>query len=282
MLVRDDAETIQACLESVREHVDAYILQDTGSQDETIEIAEAFLAGLPGLVVTEGWEGFATNRTKLLRAAEEHGDYILMLDADHVVTTHGPLPELVLDAYQVQIDDHWGGWLPLITKAGLPFYYAGVAHASLHCEVEILEGKLEAISIQGGPGASREKLERDLAALKAAHFADPTDARTVFYLAQTYRDLGNVEMAVIFFRMRAEMQGFEEERFFAQYQLGILLGENVGVIAGAKALVAAFSMRPTRAEPLRALARIADSAADKLTVPDDTLFVMPGAYKEAQ
>ena len=42
LIVRDAGDTIQRVLESVRPHVDQLIVCDTGSEDDTIEIAEKY------------------------------------------------------------------------------------------------------------------------------------------------------------------------------------------------------------------------------------------------
>ena len=73
--------------------------------------------------------------------------------------------------------------------------------------------------------------------------------------------------------------GWDEETFYARYRLGFLLGENVSGIEGMRELLAAWEMRPGRAEPLRAIANLANSIADKIPYPADRLFVHPSAYK---
>ena len=77
MIVRNEAERLEACLASVAGFVDEMVLLDTGSSDATVAIAErcgAVVHHLP-------WPGdFAPARN----AALEHvqGDWVLVLDAD--------------------------------------------------------------------------------------------------------------------------------------------------------------------------------------------------------
>jgi len=177
------------------------------------------------------------------------------------------------------VDDAWGGRLPLITRAAHPFSYRGAAHAYLASDEPTRSVHLDAFTIKGGPGATREKLERDLEALTQEFAAHPGDPRTVFYLAQTYRDLDRPLEAICFYRIRTEMNGFEEERFFARYQLGVLLSEHVSFAEGAEELLRAWRERPQRIEPLRALGRAAHAVADKYPIPNDALFVRAHEYR---
>jgi glycosyltransferase involved in cell wall biosynthesis len=77
IVARDEAEFLPECLESVQGVVDEMILVDTGSTDETPEIARRY-----GAVVLEcPWsDDFSVPRNLALQHAT--GDWILVLDAD--------------------------------------------------------------------------------------------------------------------------------------------------------------------------------------------------------
>ena len=77
MIVRDEADELAACLASAKPAADEIVVADTGSTDNSREIARAFGA----LVVESPWHGdFAEARNAALRQA--HGNWILVLDAD--------------------------------------------------------------------------------------------------------------------------------------------------------------------------------------------------------
>ena len=282
MLVRDEAANIARAISQVLPIVDHVTIVDTGSQDDTVERAHDVLAdSIPYRLHEREWRGFGPNRTELLELARPHSDYTLMLDCDHTLHIEGDRPTLDADEYMIRVRDD-GGRLPLLTKTQHPFRYEGVAHAYLCTDKPAKIAHTDWLSIDGGPGASREKLERDLVLLKQAHADDPLNARTCFYLAQTYRDLDMPEEAIHYYRKRAQMGGFAEEAYFARYQAGCLLSEHVSFQQGAHALLAAWEMRPTRTEALRALANSAISVADKTPFPaEDILFVRPSAYRSA-
>jgi Flp pilus assembly protein TadD len=77
MIVRNEADRLTACLESVRDCVDEMVVVDTGSEDATAAVARA--AG--ATVHTIDWPGdFAPARNQALRWVR--GDWVLVLDAD--------------------------------------------------------------------------------------------------------------------------------------------------------------------------------------------------------
>jgi tetratricopeptide (TPR) repeat protein len=92
MIVRDEAERIEAALASVAGFVDEMVVLDTGSSDDTVAIAErcgAVVASMP-------WPGdFAPARNRALELVR--GDWVLVLDADERLRpeARAPLLELI-------------------------------------------------------------------------------------------------------------------------------------------------------------------------------------------
>jgi tetratricopeptide (TPR) repeat protein len=80
MIVRDEQQMLPRCLAAVAGAVDEIVLVDTGSNDETIEIARSFGAR----VIEHEWSGsFAQARNVSFDAAR--GDWLIYLDADEVL-----------------------------------------------------------------------------------------------------------------------------------------------------------------------------------------------------
>jgi tetratricopeptide (TPR) repeat protein len=96
MIVRDEAELLPRCLDSVRGWVDEIVVVDTGSTDRTGAIAKEHGAQ----VYSFRWcNDFAVARNESLKYAT--GDWILVLDADETLS-----PEAVPALKQVmQLDD---------------------------------------------------------------------------------------------------------------------------------------------------------------------------------
>lgn len=283
MIVRNNANVIRRCLESARPHIDHWTIVDTGSDDDTPQIVQELLASIPGQLHHREWRNSGENRTELTVLAQGTADYLLLLDADHELQAEAGvwLPPLTAPLYLLRERDHGLEWrMPRLAKADRPWHYVGAAHEYIDNQAD-REPLDELVVIHHGDGRTvSEKLNVAREQLEQAFVADPADPRTVFYLAQTHRDLGNVDKAIALYRLRAEMVGWDEERFFARYRLGCLLTEHVSFHDGARELLGAYRMRPGRVEPLRALATAASAIADGTPMPADLLFVHPHLYKD--
>ena len=80
MIVRDNAKTLPACLESIRPWVDEMIVVDTGSVDETPRVVESF----GGKLFHFPWcDDFSAARNESLRHAT--GDWLFWMDSDDTI-----------------------------------------------------------------------------------------------------------------------------------------------------------------------------------------------------
>ncbi|WP_225094670.1 glycosyl transferase family 2 [Streptomyces sp. CoH27] len=62
------------------------------------------LGGITGELVEEEWVDFGHNRTGTIRRARGRADYLLTLDADHVLRQDAPLPRLTATSYMLRYD----------------------------------------------------------------------------------------------------------------------------------------------------------------------------------
>ncbi|NEQ44873.1 MAG: tetratricopeptide repeat protein [Leptolyngbya sp. SIOISBB] len=84
MIVKNEAENLPRCLDSIKDCVDEMRILDTGSQDDTIAIAQSYGA----IVDTMEWaQDFAMARNQSIVTAT--GDWIVVLDADETLTAAG-------------------------------------------------------------------------------------------------------------------------------------------------------------------------------------------------
>ncbi|MFX3624800.1 MAG: glycosyltransferase [Ectobacillus sp.] len=107
MIVKDEEKTLPACLDSVKSFIDEMIIVDTGSKDQTVNIARHYGAK----VFHIPWEhDFAKARNVSLEHAT--GDWILHLDADERLEPEDTKLLLSLlasdtaEAYFLQIINH--------------------------------------------------------------------------------------------------------------------------------------------------------------------------------
>jgi predicted GH43/DUF377 family glycosyl hydrolase/glycosyltransferase involved in cell wall biosynthesis len=291
MIVRDEAAIIARCLESVRPLIDRWVICDTGSRDDTREIIAAALAGVPGELHDTEWVDFGHNRTELLGIAREAADYLLLVDADITLEQLAPVGELGADAYLLRENGALDFGVIRLVRGDRRWWYEGSTHEHIATDGRFREEALPALAIQHhADGASRwDKLARDASLLRRDLARNPANARSVFYLAQTYRDMGHRELAVEYYRRRVEMGGWDEEVFYANLQEGVLRAALAHPQAKS-VLLEAWERRPTRAEPLYELARVsrqqgafqaAHLFADRgleFPYPSDLLFIHRWVY----
>jgi hypothetical protein len=85
---------------------------------------------------------------------------------------------------------------------------------------------------------------------------NPEDARSVFYLAQSYFDLGDFASARRWYARRVEMGGWDQEVYYSMLRVGRSMAELDTPWPDVQdAYLRAWEFRPTRAEALHAIAR---------------------------
>lgn len=91
LIVKNEAQHLKACLETVHDWVDEIVVLDSRSTDKTEQVARTFT---DKFFVNQEWPGFGPQR----RIAQSYveSDYILWLDADERVTPE--LKESILAA----------------------------------------------------------------------------------------------------------------------------------------------------------------------------------------
>ncbi|MFI1352955.1 glycosyltransferase [Streptomyces sp. NPDC020898] len=104
MIVKNESRVIERCLSSVRHLIDHWVICDTGSTDGTQDLIRRTLDGIPGELHEEPWVDFGHNRTGNIQRALGKADYLLTLDADHVMRQDAPLPRLTATSYMLRYD----------------------------------------------------------------------------------------------------------------------------------------------------------------------------------
>lgn len=303
MIVKNEAHVIERCLTSLRPLVDWWVVCDTGSTDGTQDAVRRAMDGVPGRLLERPWVDFGHNRQEALEAARDlpesaSDDYVLWIDADDQLT-HLPdeLPELTHDGYHLPVDYGATRFSRVtLTRLGAPWRWRGSVHEYLDLPTATL-GHLAAprVLVAGGGARSTDpdRFRKDASLLEAELARTPDDPRAQFYLAQSWRDAGELERAIAAYRTRVgNPAGWDQERFYAALQLARLLrvadrpADEVSA-----AFLDAHHLDPSRAEPLVdlahhermrerfAIAAIYARAALRLpTPPDSALFVEPDSY----
>lgn len=258
MIVRNEAHVIRRCLDSLRPVIDSWVIVDTGSTDGTQEIIREHLRDVPGELFERPWVNFAHNRSEALELARGRGDYVIVIDADETLQLSDGfvLPRLTADSYNVEM--LYGGYTyyrKQLVRNALPWKYSGVLHEYIQCDQaqseEVLHGLRTMPRHDGARARDPHTYERDAEILEQALLDEPDNTRYVFYLAQSYRDGGNLDEALRCYRRRAQMGGWTEEIWFSLYQLAQIEERKKSPWPEVMQLyLDAWQFRPDRAGPL--------------------------------
>lgn len=244
MMVKNEHKRLHVTLNSVLGYVDSIVLYDTGSEDNTIEIASSFCEknNIPFRLKKGVFVDFSTSRNVSLDFADtfEDIDFVLLLDTNDELKGGGELRsfcESQIDtsdtAYMVT-QEWWSGeyikyYNTRMIKARKGWRYVGKVHEYIENTLSDNQDKFTAppkIIIYQDRTAdddkSSKRFERDKILLLQDYKEKPDDTRTVFYLAQTYSCLNEYEEAIKYYSIRSKMGGFYEENFESLLRCGDL------------------------------------------------------------
>jgi tetratricopeptide (TPR) repeat protein len=310
MIVKNEVKVLPRLIRSVKDYIDYYVIVDTGSSDDTIALIKREMAafGIEGEVHERPWVNFGVNRQQALElaVAADKADWLLFIDADEELAVSDPnFYEKLEPGVTYELEKHQGDLRyavhHLVNVRVGRYRWAGPVHnylTELSGERRRETRKDAWIVYHEAQGAkshgvtTEEKFLRDARLLEAELERDPSDARSQFYLAQSYRDADQLERAIECYKKRAAMEnGWDEERFIAQLEVGRIsmqLEKSEAIVLSE--LLGAYALRPTRAEPLFELARyyrekegyamatLFAKAGLKTPRPDDRLFIIESVY----
>lgn len=259
MIVRSEARVIRRALESARPHIDYWVICDTGSTDDTPEIIKDALQGVPGELHHTSWANFGHNRTEAIKLAKGKCDYILIMDADMVLNVKAPFKtKLVEDYYEIRYEGSLDYSQHMLVSDRYDWRYIGITHEYIYADDAKRWDFLPEVSLKHfGDGSCRsDKFERDIRLLAEGLKKEPGNVRYMFYLAQSYKDLGRWEEALHWYEKRATASGWEEERWYAMYQVAemkSMLDHPWPEVQSA--YLKAFDARTLRLEPIHALVK---------------------------
>ena len=256
MIVRNEAPTLPRLAKTVIDQVDHWTLLDTGSGDNTIEVAQLLFRNLPGQIITEAWTGFGPSRNSVLAIARPHTDWLLAMDADETLEGRIDRSELSADLDAITPEYHNGPityWLPRLISASTDWQWKGRTHEHLHHPNGPSRTRRTdrwSIRHHADGGNRTNKYHRDVKLLRDDWTEHP-NPRTAFYLARTYEDLGQHRDAIRWYRTRLQLsQQQDEETWYTHWRLGATLLNTGEPDQGRRHLHQATQSRPWRAEPL--------------------------------
>ena len=235
MIVKDEEHIIERCLRSAAPFIDTYCICDTGSTDRTKAVIKEVMSsmGIDGIIKDHKWNDFGHNRTMSLICSRMHcpDGWSWVIDADDKI---GGTP---------QTASFWNSLPPSLTSINVQIRHGNIRHrrtqifsntdewyykGRLH-ELPQLDTPQQAFEMpdiiwhdvaqEGNRSKDPYRWIKDADALKLDLAEDPTNARTVYYIAQSYRCAGAFNEAKKYYKQRVTMEGFFAEKYMSYIEL---------------------------------------------------------------
>lgn len=302
MIVKNEHHVIERALRSALRFMDTWCIVDTGSTDDTKEIIEKVTAelGKPGHLYDRPWVDFGHNRSEALALAREHIDWCWMLDADDTIEGPPIDRELLKDTtpgLYVTFREGCEYKRVQLFNSKFPWKYVGVLHE--YPAAEGVSSDLPTLPKETWVHGRREgaRNKDPLKYLKDAqvlenHLAVTTDkARTLFYLAQSYRDANKFDDAIKWYKERVVHGGWYQETWYSMFQIARLYATKGDLIEMEYWGLKAYDFLKTRNENLYLMTRIFREKAhffkawqyliwgEAIKKPSDALFLETGPYE---
>lgn len=235
MIVKNEEAVIERALRSAfPSFVTTYVIVDTGSTDRTKEIIRSVLADVSGgLLVDRPWVDFGTNRSEALALCDGRMDWAIMMDADDSLAGVAPpasfWTETEADAYNMCLHHSvLRHQRTQVFRTNRGWRYKGVVHEFPDSAGRLIKDIPPNMYIEtrceGVRSRDPEKFTKDAAALEkelatecATHCVTH---RTLFYLAQSYRDAGKMGEAERVYRQYLTVpDGSNQQRYMVLVNL---------------------------------------------------------------
>lgn len=264
MIVKNESHVIKDTLVNLCScfNFSYWVICDTGSTDGTQQIIRDFFGekGIRGELLEHEWRDFGHNRSLALAAAYNKSDYLLVFDADDRIIGDFKLPsEMTADSYYIKIGRDFTYKRTLIVNNRKKWSFKGVLHEFIQC----LEPASPSIDIAGDyymesrRSGSRNndpnKYLKDAAILEKAYKVETDNAlknRYVFYCAQSYKDAGNMEKAIEFYKKVITLNCWDQEKYISYLRLGECFKEISDEPNMVYYWTKGYSFMPSRAETL--------------------------------
>lgn len=273
LMVKDEESVMVDTLKPLIDSgIKSFFIYDTGSTDKTIEVTKEYFKkrNIENFYITqEPWKDYSTSRNRALDLTEEkfpNAIFMLMPDAEWYIKNGEKLLEFCKQNRNNSCPNH----LIQLTSPTINFYTARLIKCKSKVRFEgavheipnfCTNSKVPDVSFelrisQKGAEKTAKRFHRDLRLLLNSFIQDPTDARTVFYLAQTYQCLGDLVNAMKYYNFRIMLNRYDEDHYICHYRIAQIMDEqlekeNKGSWEEVMAkYLESYAMRPHRIEPL--------------------------------
>lgn len=233
LMVKNEAAIIERSIMSVINDFDTFVLVDTGSTDQTREIAWDVFSrnNKRGSLYEVPWYDFGTNRTITAMLAHNTGDWLLLFDADYVLEKsvenwREKLPPLTQapSALLLGTTGDLSYQRPHLVLGSMRWCYHLRTHEFLTKSMHDSSGLNGAyqqvfphikINHVGDGGSKADKLPRDALLLMLEILDDARNDRPYFYLGNTLKQMRMPDQARWAYRKHSALSKWDEELFCA-------------------------------------------------------------------
>jgi len=230
MMVRDEAKNLDRCLSAIKDFADEIIVVDTGSVDDSIEICKRYGA----TVYEHPWENFSVHRNQSIGYATK--EWIMIYDADEEFVGNGmklkqalgavkdTCPAMGIVAHDLKEDGTWA-----VNSNLTKFFRLGTIHyeGTIHNDAMFdrsrtafyTDAHINHYGYHAGPKLKKKKSARTIGLLEKELVDNPVRTKVLFYLFQSYADIGELDKALEFgwqyIAKRNDAHDFNETIFFS-------------------------------------------------------------------
>lgn len=236
MMVKNEQKRLLVSLKSVIGIIKSLVIYDTGSTDNTIQILKDFSTeNNIELRIKQGeFVNFSVSRNVSLDFADSFNDidFLLLLDCNDELQGGDKLLKLATEHLNTNVNafllcQHWRTetynkyFNTRFLRSKSEWRYKGSVHeylANMNKErnESVYRAQDDIILYQDrtqDDDKTSKRFVRDKVLLLKDYKQNSTEPRTLFYLAQTCSCLGQREEAFYYYKLRSELEGFQEEKF---------------------------------------------------------------------
>ena len=233
IMVKNAGKGFRDVLKQNLPYVDYWTFLDTGSTDDTVKIIKEVMKDKRGELHQEPFINFRDSRNRLLDLARNRCVFNVMLDDTYVLK--GDLRDFLTQVRGDDLADSFNLFITendtmygsnRITKSNRKLRYRYTIHEIIEPNMCLQIPKKYAY-ISDIPSnymkvRTKQRKQLDLKLLTDEIKQNPSDPRPYYYMAETYLCLDDWKNAEIWYKKRAAMGGYSEEKQDALYKRAVM------------------------------------------------------------